>query len=71
VTLTCGCCCCRFLCCLSHIGNHADEKVKAAKEQLQKAMADSDSAWIAYVNDYGAGSVMNLIAGERQSVLNY
>jgi hypothetical protein len=39
--------------------------VKAAKEQLAKALTDSDTAWIEYVNEYGAGSVMGLLAGPK------
>jgi hypothetical protein len=49
----CPCCCI------------TDEKVKAAKEHLAEALADSDTAWIGYISNYGAGSVMGLIAGPR------
>jgi hypothetical protein len=51
--------CCRGCCC------NADEKVKAAKQQLADALADSDTAWTNYINEYGGGSVLNLIAGPK------
>uniref|UniRef100_A0A383VNK1 Peptidase C1A papain C-terminal domain-containing protein n=1 Tax=Tetradesmus obliquus TaxID=3088 RepID=A0A383VNK1_TETOB len=42
-----------------------DERVQAAKQQLGNALANSDAAWTDYVNEYGGGSVLNLIAGPK------
>jgi hypothetical protein len=37
--------------------------VKAAKEKLARALMNDEAAWAEYVQEYGAGSVMNLLAG--------
>lgn len=44
-------------------------KAKAMKEKLAKALSDDEAAWGEYVQQYGAGSVLNLAAGPKTQAL--
>lgn len=44
-------------------------KAKAVKEKLAKALSDDEAAWGEYVQQYGAGSVLNLAAGPKTQAL--
>ncbi|WIA34493.1 hypothetical protein OEZ86_012820 [Tetradesmus obliquus] len=45
-----------------------DDKVQASREKVSKALQDDasyEAAWADYVAEFGAGSVMNLVAGPK------
>jgi hypothetical protein len=52
--------CCLVLLC---IPDHADDRIQQEKHKLARALTDDEAAWAEYVQQYGSGSVMNLIAG--------
>jgi hypothetical protein len=47
--------------------SNADDgaKVKADKDKVTKALSNDEAAWIDYLQQYGAGSVLNLAAGPK------
>jgi hypothetical protein len=45
----------------------ADDRIKSEKEKLERALADDEGAWAEYVQQYGGGSVMGLLAETCQS----
>lgn len=60
--------CAAVLLCMFLRDNTADDKVPASREKVSKALQDDasyEAAWADDVAEFGAGSVMNLVAGPK------
>lgn len=50
---------------LASVQAKPDDSVLAAKDKVNKALQNDEAAWAEYVQEYGAGSVLNLLAGPK------